>query len=657
MVIDQCLFGYRQGHRLLASSESIPRNVTQSLQGRTDATLDARSDATLLQGFPVPVLNAYAIARTWPDRRRDARSGTVLTHLLLVKLPDLGIDGIIEPLILLLQNDPNQHLEDDYRQPIELHGSQWSRAIRALELSSHIDVPGLVDQLYRESPKNTVFVKVKRNTEFTGPMPAAEELLACIWEQQWPRLRRSFSFVIREGMPRNVDASSGYPADLVLTLTREPSPRAPSPSAEAWIHAIYDDLISPGALRQFLRQVGADLPETRSTMLILAEYFSFTTGPWQQSSFLSVAKRILTNYREASQGKLLKQRLSDGSSWTMQSGFIASEYLKALLDLERQGLKFSPPDWSSLLDFAEQQDPQATLEVVVYTLEEDDLPIAESLREAYLFHLCLPQLLPLTEACPSMFHAALKLHPHWLEEARLWTDFRSRPESLASAVSTLANEGPSDLNWPTVVENMLDTANGMSSGELLWRLPLNALHRLLEALHSRDVSDMWLQGLKVRKNEVMTWIATQDRPPAQVLYWVCTHLEYVDMWRPALAETWQRVALHISSYPRERRTLFAIHALLIMVTAPHIDAEALLHVLELGRKQITDDAISSFQRHYLYDHLPRLPREKDDWDLERRLDLWAADTLNALGISRARVSTSLGQPNKASRLLKAIKRK
>jgi hypothetical protein len=657
VAIDQCLFGYRQGHRLLASSRSIPRIVVQSLQGRTDATLDARSDATLLQGFPVTGLNAYAIARTWPDRREDARSGTVLTHLLLVKLPDIGIEGIIEPLILLLQDDPNYQIEDSYTRLIELDEAQWSRPIRGLTLFSSIDVPGLLEQLYRESSKNTVVFKMKWGMR--GRSPAAEELLACVWEQQWPRLRRSFSFVIREGMPRNVDASGGYPTDLVLTLSvsGEPNLQKTSQSGEAWINAVYEDLLSPGTLRHFLRQVGADLPETRSTMLILAEFFSFTTGVWQQSSFSNLAKRILANYQEESQGRLLKQRLLDGSLWTTQRGFKASEYLKALLDLERQGLNFTPPDWSALLDFAEQQDPQAALNAVVCTLEDDDLPIGESLREAYLSTLRLPQLLPLTEACPSMFHAALKLHPQWLEESRLWIDFRSRPERLASAVSALADQGPSDLNWPIVVENMLDTASGMSSSELLWRLPLNALHRFLEALHTRDVTDTWLQGLNVRKNEVMTWIATQHMPPAQVLLWVCIHLEYVDMWRPALAETWQRVALHISSYSDERRMLFALHALLTMVTASRIDTEALLHVLEVGRRQITDDAITSFQRHYLYDHLPKLPKERDNWDLGRRLDLWAADTLNTLGVSRARISKSFKQPNQASRFLKAIKRK
>jgi GTPase-associated protein 1, N-terminal domain type 1 len=657
VVIEQCLFGYRHGHRLLASSQQIPMNVQQSFLGRTDAKIDSLSKSTLLQGFPVPTANAYAVARTWPDRRKNARSGTVLTHLLLIKPADLGLEGIVTPLLELLKDDPNDHEEKHYSQPTFLTQANMSRASLDFNTLNEFDLPVMLEHLYGPKFEEAVTSHVHEGNIMLGGASVAERLLAAIWEQQWPRLRRTFSFIVAGAVSKGSSFIARHAADLLLASTdRSVAQSASEP--QPWINNLIDDLVSPGSLSQFLRITGADLQETRSAMFLLVElYQSLTSDNWNQSEFERIARLVLTRYHKLSEGKLLKRKLFDLTEWFERHGFQANEFVEILLDFGREGLTIDAIEWPPLISMAKQQNQKKLLSLIVSTVDDDDVNVSEDFRNTYLSSLTLPELPSLTEALPALFHAALRLHPYWLQEPQLWTDFQLRRESLASAVSTIANEGPEDLDWTAVVQNMLNVGGDLSTNELLRLLPLEALHRFLEALYERRVAAQWFQGLTVRKNEVMDWIIDQPTPPAQLMRWICQNLDYIDMWRPEMADAWSRVAATLKSYPREDHKLFATQALCTTVTSQKIDGDALLQIMEIGRTEVVNDAINSRQRHYLNDHLPRLRKAWENWDLGKRLDTWAAETLSRAGFSRRQVEKAFLYPKKADRLLKAIRTK
>ncbi len=93
--IDQVLFGYERGHRLLVSSRPIPPEVEDRLLPLTDAGFRGRIES-LTGGEPVAELGSYLLYRSWPAGE-VSRRGAVWTHGLLVsfgdlaRIPDLGV--------------------------------------------------------------------------------------------------------------------------------------------------------------------------------------------------------------------------------------------------------------------------------------------------------------------------------------------------------------------------------------------------------------------------------------------------------------------------------------------------------------------------------------------------------------------------------------
>src|SRR3546814_5522694 len=67
MTIDQCLFGYEDGHRLLASSMSLgdQTSLLTKLSDLAPGTLFGSSNG-YWTGLPLPELGRYALFRTWP---------------------------------------------------------------------------------------------------------------------------------------------------------------------------------------------------------------------------------------------------------------------------------------------------------------------------------------------------------------------------------------------------------------------------------------------------------------------------------------------------------------------------------------------------------------------------------------------------------------
>ena len=88
--IEQAFHGYDQGHRLLASSISLSPQEAALLDRLSDLSGFLPLDTEIPTYLTLyPCGRFYAVARTWPDRS-GVRSGTVLTHTLLIPSRDLA---------------------------------------------------------------------------------------------------------------------------------------------------------------------------------------------------------------------------------------------------------------------------------------------------------------------------------------------------------------------------------------------------------------------------------------------------------------------------------------------------------------------------------------------------------------------------------------
>src|ERR1043166_1580444 len=89
--VDQALFGYSEGHSLIASSTTFSPTTLQLLSALTDM-----SGPVMVPGFEesytglyLPETDYYALCKTWfaPEMRRP---GCVWSHVLLIHLADIA---------------------------------------------------------------------------------------------------------------------------------------------------------------------------------------------------------------------------------------------------------------------------------------------------------------------------------------------------------------------------------------------------------------------------------------------------------------------------------------------------------------------------------------------------------------------------------------
>src|SRR5262245_54967263 len=89
--IEQALFGYREGHQLLAASVPLVPKVRQFVANVTDGSGPETSEGfdSAYTGLPIPDTSYYALFCTWPAPEMP-QPGCVWSHVLLLDLADLA---------------------------------------------------------------------------------------------------------------------------------------------------------------------------------------------------------------------------------------------------------------------------------------------------------------------------------------------------------------------------------------------------------------------------------------------------------------------------------------------------------------------------------------------------------------------------------------
>ena len=85
--VDQLLFGYRDGHELIAGSLELNGAQLQEVMPHTDASLDGVREHQLV-GVWIASVERYLLCRIWPAPERR-RPGAVWAHALLISGDDL----------------------------------------------------------------------------------------------------------------------------------------------------------------------------------------------------------------------------------------------------------------------------------------------------------------------------------------------------------------------------------------------------------------------------------------------------------------------------------------------------------------------------------------------------------------------------------------
>ncbi|WP_428408705.1 hypothetical protein [Hyphococcus sp.] len=294
---DQAILGYDGGHRLLSASRTLTSRSKHAVLQLSDRSADASAipDDGYLTGYPLPDDGYYVFSRTWTAPEMP-RPGCVWTHCLLISFTDLAEVEDLRQLLALFRRPRAQH-------PLLAYdGRILFEPVRSL-LDNAIDVQlarRLAGRLYTE-PDSNILLSVDDHA-------MAEATLLALWSQQWPRLRRSFSFCSLTAKDRSTSERKFDVQFLSTPLTR----RADSdPSnlvlAHSWLDVCVNDLISPDKVfRAFLRRAGGDISGGRLRFAELCDLYSER----EKSDQIAAIEKTLdyvSHRLSASEGRLLRK--------------------------------------------------------------------------------------------------------------------------------------------------------------------------------------------------------------------------------------------------------------------------------------------------------------------------------------------------------------
>ncbi len=263
--IHQALHGYSEGHCLLETSRSWPRETERTLLVLSDMSGPSMLPGfeSYLTGYALPDVGVYAFAKTWYAAEME-RPGCVWTHTLLIDNADLARFRSLHVLLPLFCRPQKERPRATYSSPLTLPslspgdvdlqefstpptsstsvGKNSTVVLNLLQefstppTSSVFSIPPssldevsvrarrsygmarkIITALYGH-PEKPIFVPAESSEHYA-------DIVVAIWGQQWPRLRRSFHFCTGSLSNRSVHGKvfdlQVIPSDLVRTIPRE----------------------------------------------------------------------------------------------------------------------------------------------------------------------------------------------------------------------------------------------------------------------------------------------------------------------------------------------------------------------------------------------------------------------------------------------------
>ena len=249
----------------------LPQSVARAMLVLSDASGSGTRIPTkgYLTGYPLSEAGMYVLARTWAAPEMS-RPGCVWTHSLLIDFADLARFATADDLLDRFVR-PSSGATSVFGAPIEIVISRSPSAVTGSDL---IRAGQFVGALYGK-PRSRIVAEREEDDE---------GLIAAIWMQQWPRLRRTFRFCSFAVDDRST-STDVFDLQLVggsrISRARMPDGvDAVSVEGGDWQDPLVNDLQQPlqSGLRRFLRDVGADLTNGRAAMVPLAKLFA-ALGP------------------------------------------------------------------------------------------------------------------------------------------------------------------------------------------------------------------------------------------------------------------------------------------------------------------------------------------------------------------------------------------
>lgn len=305
MKLDQCLFGYDNGHRLLATSLPLGQEISRltALSDLTPGSVLGERDG-YWTGHPAPSIGRYALMKTWPAPEMS-RPGCVWTHTLLIPIDVLGSLPDLQSLMRLAERPSGRDSFSAYQLPLSLDEHDLDRSRMADDEERYIQ-GDLLLALYDEKGGG-IEVERARNIDAS---------IFSVWSQQWPKLRRNFRF--QTALKRVSEKRRQQGFDVVVYAgsgDRWSNHRTLNELREPWFSAALSDLDEGenGKLRAFLKRYGEDVRKQRGSFRPLADIYAASVGSFaDKSEEETVIDVVRSAFAEPDDALQLKEDLMSG---------------------------------------------------------------------------------------------------------------------------------------------------------------------------------------------------------------------------------------------------------------------------------------------------------------------------------------------------------
>lgn len=460
--VDQVLFGYRNGHELLASSRRLSSRQQRELLPHMDASFEGLSGRQLV-GASIPSVEGYLLAGIWPAPERP-RPGAVWAHGLLLTGKQLE-SGHLGGLLALLRRptDEQPHGYDDQLRWLQA----TTEAVSAPTLARALTWSVLV-----HDPRTRVVL--------WHTAREAEEALLALLDAFPAAARKDLSFRTRErarfgGSPYSVQVASGVSGRTAAASSVVIDARRPPTSALPDWTSLLDATQEAAQRRAFLHRYGDQDARTRQQVSALVGIASWLAAEPEPPI---VVARLVQDFPQPHDAVDLRLDLLGAADTAVDLWSITDERRLALLIDQGGHFDVSQFDVDRRVAMLWRTAREKAIRVAVLALEPDvDDAWRTGILDAFATVLSPKDIAALSKVGP-VLEAVLDRRPEMLREPTIW---RALSNALASQVLTEhGSRVPSDA-----------LANALVGTPALLRLAVDAVPLELEvamrhALRERD---------------------------------------------------------------------------------------------------------------------------------------------------------------------------
>ncbi|MFM4838798.1 hypothetical protein ACEUAK_17425 [Aeromonas veronii] len=606
MKLDQCLFGYDDGHRLLASS--LPLGVETSLltelSDLAPGTVFSGSEG-YWTGLPVPSLGRYVLMRTWPAPEMS-RPGCVWTHALLIK------PSVLESIedLSVLQNfviRPGSPFDrDNYSKPVDV---DLSRNCGTISPANDNTIRKLIVSLYE---------MISTTVEIALPGELDSSLFA-VWSQQWPRLRRNFRFQTAASRNPRLIGSTRFDITAVLT-NPEVDTSKQNITDPSWLSAAILDVHegANGSLRPFLWHYGRDVRRQRGSFRPLVE-INMLDNALKANTGAHVFEIISNGFPAQNDAIYLKQDLVDG----LLVSHAQAELIRLVVLHERDGITGFPFPTATGISKLASLWPQQSDEILSLAelTADTDTSMGKVVFENIMNIIQTPEFWPLTCSYPLVRKHMVKIRPDLLtnitfelnDEAiiDLLPLVPAKTTGLENIISRLIKRDSAKLS-NLVFDNFTDIAIGL----------------VVSAANDKEIglTSPWLQELIRRPNlllqtEVLSMFSCSGLlyDIADALGWLTPEVIFAGV------KPWNVALMKASSDLRNDKldTLNCFLIALAFTSGGNDGLQVVEQFYDKIHRKIINSEISLKARELLLSHLPDIGWELN-WDIGLRFRLAVA---------------------------------